>query len=392
MAHLPYVLTLTAAIACLFAAGCATTPVAQRPSDKYRVYIGTYTRGSDSQGIYRFDFDSRTGQATEPVLAAEALNPSFLAIHPSGNYVYAVAETGEWEGNKTGSVAAYGVDWTTGNLRRINSKSSRGQAPCHLVVDPSGRNVLVANYVGGSVASLPIQSGGAVADPTGFGQHQGPSRANPQRQEAVHAHSINVAPGGEVAVAADLGADKLFIYRFDPQAGTLTPSDPPFAAVPDGGGPRHFAFHPSGKFAYTNNELTSSVTAFEWDKNGKSLTPIQTLSTLPQPHPDNTTAEIVAHPSGKFLYVSNRGHDSIAIFRINSDTGRLTPMGHTPTGGKIPRNFAIDPSGRWLLAANQDSGTVTIFQVNNETGALTPTGQTVAVPKPVCVRFLPLPS
>jgi 6-phosphogluconolactonase len=369
--------------------GCNVS-AAQRPADLYRVYIGTYTAAGPegSRGIYRFDLDATTGQATEPVLAAETVNPSFLAVHPSRRFLYAVGEVMQYEGQRTGSVAAFEIDPASGNLKKLNAQSSRGTGPCHLVVDPPGRHVLVANYGGGSVAALPIESDGRLGASTGFVQHEGPSRVNPQRQEAPHAHSINLGPDGSLAFAADLGADRIFIYAFDGRAGTLDPHDPPFASTPPGGGPRHFAFHPSGKFAYTNNELTSSVTAFEW--RGGSLKPMQTISTLPHEHAGNTTAEIVVHPGGRFLYVSNRGHDSLAAFRIDERTGQLTALGHTPTGGRVPRNFAIEPGGRWLIAANQESGSIVIFRVDRGTGALEPTGQTLSIPRPVCVRFVPL--
>ncbi len=388
----------TATICCLLfaaavnAGGCATgtagaTQEKKDPPRTYRVYVGTYTQDTGSRGIYRFDFDAATGKASEPVLACEATNPSFLAIHPSGRYLYAVGEVGQFKGRSDGSVSAYQIEPATGNLKPLNTQASRGAAPCHLVVDPSGRNVLVANYTGGSVASLPIQSDGSLGPASGFVQHQGKG-ADPQRQGSPHAHSINLDPSGRLAVVADLGLDKVFVYSFDPQKGSLTPHNPPFATVPSGGGPRHFAFHPSEKFAFTNNEMTSSVTAFKWDGKKGVLEPLQTITTLPQTVTNNTTAEVLAHPSGRFLYVSNRVHDSIAVFRVDPQAGRLTPAGHVPTGGKIPRNFNLDPSGQWLIAANQDSGNLVIFKVDLQTGMLTPTGQQLSILKPVCVRFM----
>lgn len=354
----------------------------------YRVYIGTYTAGTESKGIYRFDLDTATGQTTAPVLAAATANPSFLAVHPAGTFLYATGETSDFQGKPTGAVHAFAINRDTGDLTPLNSQPSRGAGPCHLVVDPSGRNLLVANYGAGSAACLPITGDGRLSAATGFIQHEG-SSVNKQRQEGPHAHSINVGPDKKTVFVADLGTDRVMIYQLDPKAGTLTPNDPPFAAVAPGGGPRHFAFHPSGKFAYTNNEMTSSVTAFAWDAKHRSLKEIETRSTLPEGYaePGNSTAEVVVHPSGHWLYVSNRGHDSLALFAI-SESGSLAPRGHISTGGKVPRNFAIDPTGNWLIAANQESNNLVVFRVDKSSGLLTPVGEPLSVPKPVCVRFL----
>lgn len=357
-------------------------------ADRYRVYIGTYTsRGS--KGIYRAILDVKDGSLWQEGVTEGVVNPSFLAIHPDGRHLYSVAEIESFEGRKGGGVAAFAVE-PDGSLTLLNKESSGGAGPCHLVVDRAGKNVLVANYGGGSVAALPIESDGRLRKLSSFVQHAGKS-VHPGRQEGPHAHSINVDAAGAIAVAADLGLDKVLIYRFDADQGKLSPNDPPHAAVEPGSGPRHFAFHPGGKFAYVINELASTVTAFAYDPAKGELRPLQTISTLPEGESvDNTTAEVVAHPSGKFLYGSNRGHDSIAIFRIDPSTGKLTPAGHQKTGGKTPRNFALDPSGRFLLAANQDTGTVVVFRIDPDTGALSPTGGEVSVPMPVCVRFLPL--
>jgi 6-phosphogluconolactonase len=259
-------------------------------------------------------------------------------------------------------------------------------------VDHAGKNVLVANYGGGSVACLPIGADGRLGEATGFHQHKGTS-VDPQRQEAPHAHSINVDPANRFVFAADLGLDQVLVYRLDAAKGTLTQNDPPYAETPKGAGPRHFAFRPDGKFAYVINELNSTVTAFRYDPEKGVLHPFQNISTLPEGYKgDNYPAEVVAHPSGKFLYGSNRGQDSIAMFRIDETTGTLTSLGQELTGGKNPRNFVVDPTGAYLLAENQDSDTILVFRVDQETGKLKPTGVTIAAPMPVCVRFLPLAS
>lgn len=356
----------------------------------YRVYLGTYT-GGDSEGIYLSELDMATGKLSAPQLAAESVNPSFLAIHPTKPLIYAVGEISDFQGKKSGGVSAFAVDPKTGKLKLINQQPSIGAGPCHLTVDATGRNVLVANYGGGSVACLPINEDGSLREASSFIQHKG-SSVNPQRQEGPHAHSINVDAANRIAVAADLGLDKVLIYRLDAADGKLTPNDPPSVSVPAGGGPRHFAWHPNGKFAYTNNEITSSVTTFSYDAETGELKPLQTISTLPDGYDgsNNSTAETRVHPSGRFVYVSNRGHNSIAIFTVDPSTGKLTPTGHESTRGEIPRNFNLDPTGTYLLAANQDTNNVVVFRINPKTGGLTPTGSEINVSSPVCVRFVPL--
>ncbi|MEA2632123.1 MAG: 6-phosphogluconolactonase, partial [Chloroflexota bacterium] len=273
----------------------------------------------------------------------------------------------------------------------LNQQASRGQGPCYLTVDRAGKNVLVANYGSGSVACLPVDAAGRLEPASSFLQHEG-SGADRKRQAGPHAHSINLDAANRFAIAADLGLDKLFIYRFDAGKGTLTPNDPPFARVAPGSGPRHFAFHPDGRHGYVINEMACTVTAFDYDPERGALSEIQTISTLPEGTRGSnlSTAEVQVHPSGRFLYGSNRGHNTIAIFAIDAATGRLRPVGHQPTQGKTPRNFGIDPTGRYLLAANQDSGTVVAFRINPQTGQLEPTGQVAEVPKPVCVKFVPI--
>ncbi len=359
-------------------------------SGKYWVYIGTYT-GAKSKGIYRFQLDLATGQATEPELAGEITSPSFLAIHPKGNALYAVNEVSDFEGKRTGAVTSYKLDPKTGQLQLLNQKPSEGAGPCHISLAGAGDHVLIANYGAGSIAAYPTQADGSLGAPTAAVQHRGMS-VNRQRQEAPHAHSINVDPTGKYVVAADLGLDKVLIYRYDRSKGTLEPNDPAFAPLAPGSGPRHFAFHPNQKNAYVINEMLSTITTFAFDAKAGALNSLQTVSTLPDDFKGNTsTAEIQVHPNGRWVYGSNRGHDSIAMFSVQSETGMLTPLGHEPTGGKTPRNFGIDPTGRFLLAANQGSDTVTVFRINQDTGRLSPTGTSVKVGTPVCVKFLAVP-
>lgn len=361
---------------------------ANSDADSYWVYVGTYT-GGKSQGIYLLELNAKTGEVTSHGLAASANNPSFLAIHPDRRHLYAVSEIGDFGGKKSGAVQAYALDPKSGSLTLLNQRPTRGDGPCHLVVDRSGKDVLVANYGGGSVAVLPIESSGRVENASTFIQHQG-SSVDRQRQEAPHAHSINLDAANRYAVAADLGLDKVLVYRFNPARGTLAPNDPPFTKVAPGAGPRHFAFHPDGRHAYVINEIHLTVTAFDYDPDHGTLKEIQTISTLPEgAKGDYSTAEVQVHPSGRFLYGSNRGHDTIAIFAIDGATGRLKALGHQPTLGKTPRNFGIDPTGRFLLAENQDSNTIAVFRINPETGLLKATGQVVDVPMPVCIKFVP---
>jgi 6-phosphogluconolactonase len=363
-------------------------PAGETPS-KLRVYVGTYTQGTKSQGIYLFDLDPAKGTLTPQGLAGETANPSFLAIHPNRRFLYAVSEVSTSDGMKTGAVAAFDIDPETGKLKLLNKQPSRGAGPCHLVTDAKGKNVLVANYGGGSVAVLPIREDGGLAEPSSAIQHEGKS-VNPRRQEAPHAHSINLDAANRFAFAADLGLDKVLVYRFDPAKGTLTANDPAAATVEPGAGPRHFAFHPDGRHAYVINELTSTVTAFSYDPDKGVLKEVQTISTLPEGFKgDTSTAEVQVHPSGKFLYGSNRGHDSISVFTIDPATGKLTLAGHQ-TGIKTPRNFGIDPTGTYLLAAAQGGNTLTVYRIDPKTGLLKQVGEPAEVPAPVCVKFVPV--
>jgi len=349
-----------------------------------RVYFGTYTRGENSsKGIYRSMLDLETGQLSEPFLAAEAKNPSFIELHPHGKFLYAVSESGG-----AGSVSAYALNRNTGDLKLINQKPSGGAGPCHVSIDHVGKNLLVANYGGGSVSVIPIKSDGRLGEPTGFVQHAG-SSVNTNRQKGPHAHSVNVSPDNRFAFVADLGIDKIMIYRLDIEKGTIVANSPPFVKVKPGAGPRHFAFHTNGKYAYVLNELDCTVTAFTYNSVSGALTEIQTVTTLPNEFEgSNACAEVRVHPSGKFLYGSNRGHDSIVVYRVDPDRGTLTFVEHETSDIKTPRNFNIDPAGRFCLVANQGKDSVVVFRIDQQTGALEPTRHKISVARPVCVRFL----
>jgi 6-phosphogluconolactonase len=350
------------------------------PAGPVPVYIGTYTKGK-GQGIVRLDMDAETGALTSRGVVAEAVNPSFLTLSPDSKFLYSVSEVSGQPG-----VAAFAVDAATGGLKELNRQPTGGGGPCHVAVDPTGRYLLVANYGGGSVSVVPIRPDGSLGERTDLKQHRGGSGVVKSRQEGPHAHSVTLDPTGRRVVVADLGLDQLLVYSLDPATGKLTLADT--VASSPGAGPRHFAFHPNGRLAFAINELDSTLTAYRYDPETGKLSAVATARTLPEGFTGgNTTAEVRVHPGGKFVYASNRGHDSIAAFAVDGETGRLTPLGHTPTEGKTPRNFNIDPTGRFLLAANQNSGNVVAFRIDPATGQLTPTGSRVEVPFPVCVLF-----
>jgi 6-phosphogluconolactonase len=358
--------------------------------DKLWVYIGTYT-GKNSKGIYRAELDLATGKLSAPVLAGEATNPSFLAIHPNQRFLYAVGEVDKVGDKKGGAVNAFAIDPKTGSLTLLNQESSGGGGPCHIVVDKAGKNVLSANYGGGSVCVHPIGADGKLGAATAFIQHKG-SSVDKSRQENPHAHSINVDAANRFAFAADLGLDKVLIYKLDAAKGTLTPNEPPSVSVAGGAGPRHFAFHPNGKFAYVINEMGNTVTPLAYDPDKGELKALESVTTLPKDFKGKSyTAEVQVHPSGRYLFGSNRGHDSIAIFAIDEKTGGLTPVGHQASQIKTPRNFGIDPTGTWLLVGNQGSGSIVVFRVDEKNGELKPTDNKMEVASPVCIKFMPVP-
>ena len=358
------------------------------------LYVGTYTRIGQpgrgrADGLYVYEVEPRSGALTLRHTVAGVANPSFLAFHPNGQFVYTVNEALETDGHPGGGVSAFARDPETGDLTFLNREPSRGTDPCYIAVDPGGRCVLVANYGSGSAVVLPLGDDGRLAPASYVDQHEG-SSANPQRQGGPHAHAIPADPSGKFALCPDLGMDQVFIYHLDAADGQLRHNDPVGAKLAPGSGPRHLDFHPTKPLVYVINELGSTITTFAWDGGAGTLRELQTVSTLPEGFAEATTcADIHVSPDGKFVYGSNRGHDSIASFAIDAASGTLTPLGHTPTGGRTPRGFVIDPGGQFLFVANQNTDTVVTFRLDRATGALTPTGQVTAVPSPVCLKFAP---
>jgi 6-phosphogluconolactonase len=374
---------------------CLTLAATAADHGKYIFYVGTYTEGdAKGKGIYAYSYDAATAQITSLGLAAEATNPSFVALNPNGKFLYAVNELSNYKGPNSGGVSAYAIDrdkngHATGKLTFLNEVPSRGADPCYIIVDKSGKYVLVANYTGGSVAVFPVMEDGKLGEATAFVQHAG-TGADPKRQEGPHAHSIDLTPDNRFAMVDDLGLDEVLVYKFDKAKGSLSPNDPPFAKVDAASGPRHFALHPSGKFAYVVSEMKGTVTVFSADLGKGTLQPVQTISTLPKGFSGLIEdAEVEVHPSGKFLYASNRGDaNSIATFAIDPDKGTLSLVDITPTRGKTPRHFEIDPTGTLLLAENSESNNIVVFRIDAKTGKLSATGQVLDVGSPVCVKFL----
>jgi 6-phosphogluconolactonase len=354
-------------------------------TDEAHIYIGTYTKKQHggygrAEGIYVYKMDS-AGHLEHLSTSEPVPNPSFLAIDAEGRHLYAVLETGNYKGKSGGGVAAYDIDPEDGTLSLVNTQSSEGAGPCHINI--IGQWAIVANYAGGSVSVLPILEDGGLGEAVCFIQHGGAS-INKSRQAGPHAHNVTISPDGRRIFVCDLGVDKIMIYNLDSETGQLSRADPPWVKIQAGQGPRHLTFHPDGERAYLINELGSTITTFAYAEG--YFNPLQTVSTLPDGFQgENTCADIHAHPSGKFLYGSNRGHDSIAIFAVDAEAGTLTPIGHESTQGRTPRNFTITPDGRFLLAANQDTDTVVPFKIDASTGELKAVGHGVSVPTPVCL-------
>lgn len=351
------------------------------------VYVGTDT-GGDSRGIYVASLDETTGELSPPRLAAAIGNPGFLAVHESRPLIYSVAGSRAADGSWREEVAAFSVQ-ADGRLALLNTRPSEGSGPCHIAIDASGRVLLLANYGGGNVVSYPIRDDGSLGPAASTVRHQG-SGVHPQRQQQPHPHAIYPDPTRTRAYAPDLGIDKVMIYRLDAASGRLSPNEPAYAATEPGGGPRHLAFHPDGRHAYVALELTSRVASYRVDAATGALQHVDTRSTLPAgaSADGNTAAEILVHPDGRFLYVSNRGHDSIAVFAIDPQTGALRFVDATPSGGRTPRSFGLVPGGRFLVAANQNGGNLTVFRIDAERGTLSPTGQELRIDRPKHVRFL----
>ena len=363
--------------------------VAQAADYKYLMYVGTYT-DKGCKGIYAYRFDPVTGESKALGLSAETSNPSFLAVDPNHKYLYAVNETDNFNDGHTGAVSAFAIDRDNGRLTFLQQVSSLGADPAHLSFDKTGHYLLVANYTSGNIAVFPVESDGRLGARSAFVQHAG-SSVNKERQAGPHAHEILASNDNQFVLTADLGLDELLVYRFDPKIGSLAPNDPAFAKISPGAGPRHFAIAPSGKFVYLVNEMASTITVFAYTASSGKLQPQQTISTLPADFKgETTTAEIQVDAKGRFLYVSNRGDDSIAVFAVDRHNGNLSFVQRVPTGGKTPRHFTLDPTGKWLFAANQDSNSITIFRVDTSTGRLTPTSHALQVAMPVCVVFVPI--
>jgi 6-phosphogluconolactonase len=348
-------------------------------------FVGTYTAKTQSKGIYSFRYDAGTGKATGLRLVVETPDPSFVAIHPSGKYLYAVNESG-----KSSLVTAFALDAKTGNLTQLNQTSSLGEDPCYITFDQTGKYILVANYTSGTLVVFPILPDGRIGEKTALFQDSGTLGPNKERQEGPHAHWIETSADDHFALAADLGLDEILIFQFNATKGTLAPHMPPSASLKAGSGPRHAVFSPNGKFLFVASELASTATSFSFDPKKGVLKQINSVSTLPSEFSGrNDVAEVAVHPNGRFLYVSNRGMDSIAVFEIDPKKGTLTAIGGVPTGGKEPRHFALDPAGNFMFVENQLSDTIVVFHVDANSGQLTPTGDTLNVPSPVCLKFVP---
>lgn len=378
---------LTVLLLIALAASVLASATEAKPQE-YLVYVGTYT-DHGSKGIYAYRFYASTGKLISLGLAAETPEPSFLTVDSNGRFLYVVNEIERYNGQPTGAVSAFAIQPEIGKLSLLNQVSSRDEGPAHITLDRTGKYALVSNYTLGSVAVLPVLKDGRLGDATSFVQHKG-SSVNPERQRGPHAHAIALSPDNRFALVADLGLDQLLVYGFDSAKGTLG-AKPQIVRAAPGAGPRHLVFSPNGQFLYVINELQSTVAAYSYDAATGTLHELQTVPMLRKGFSgSNTAAEIEMHPSGRFLFASNRGEDSIAVFAIDSHTGTLTQVETEPTGGKTPRNFTIDPTGSWLLAANQDSDEIVVFRVDGNTGHLKPTGDVLRVPSPACLTFVPL--
>jgi len=355
-------------------------PMQPETPERYLAYFGTFTRGEHGgKGIYVSRFEVSSGRLSPIRLALEAEDPSYLAVHPNRLYLYSTNEVG----GRPGTVSAYAIDPATGGLSLLNRAPAQGRGTCHIGLAGDGSMLAVANYVTGTVASYPVLGDGRLGETVSIMQHRG--------AEAPHPHSANFAPDDRFLIVPDVGTHKVHLYRVDPARAMLQRHDPAEFPFRPGSGPRHLAFHPSGRYCYILEETGNMVMALKWDERSGTLEELQRIPTVPASFPGETwTAEIVVHPTGKFLYGSNRGHDSIAVFSIDPDSGRLSAVDYTPTQGSYPRNFNLDPTGRWLIALNRESNTVVTFAVDSRTGRLTPTGQVLELRSPSCLRWVPL--
>jgi 6-phosphogluconolactonase len=376
----------TGGVGLLGAAAFSGTALTRTKTRELTLYVGTYTSGK-SEGIYVYRMNLETGELKR-LDSIKAVNPSFVTISGDRNHLYAVNEVTEFAGKSSGAVSAFSIDSTTGKLSFLNQQASMGADPCHVIIDRTGRFAVVANYTGGNISVFPIQRDGSLGPATQVVQHHG-SSINKEHQEGPHAHCVVLDRFNRYAFASDLGLDKVMIYRFDAGAGKLIPGRQPWAQLEPGAGPRHLAFHPKGTYLYVINELNSTLTAFAYDPRSGSLRAVQTVSTLPKGFSGhNDCADVHISSSGKFLYGSNRGHDSIVVFAIDENTGRLEYLEHASTQGKTPRNFTIDPTGGFLLVANQKSDNIVTLRLDPLSGKLKSTGHVAEVPAPVCLKFI----
>lgn len=360
----------------------------QQLTKNLMLYIGTYTSGT-SEGIYLYQLDMTSGALKPAIVTKNVKNPSFLTTDPNRRFLYAVNELMEFEGKTSGSISAFAINQQTGELILLNRRPTQGGAPCHVSVDKTGKYVFAANYMGGNVTVFPVQSNGSLGAATDMIQHKGPLGPNRQRQEAPHAHNIILDAANKYVFVSDLGMDKVMIYKFDPTRGKLTPNTVPYYQTKPGAGPRHLTFHQNGKYAFLINELNSTITSLAYDATKGSLKEVQTVSTLPKNFTgENGCADIHVSPNGKFVYGSNRGHNSIVVHAIDANTGKLTYVEHVSVQGNWPRNFTIDPSGTFLLVANERTDNIFSFRIDATTGKLTSTGHSAQVSKPVCLKLV----
>jgi 6-phosphogluconolactonase len=353
------------------------------------MYVGTYTAPqSSSKGIYAYRFDAKTGKMAPLGLVAETPNPTFLAVHPNGKFLYAINEINEFQGKKAGSVSAYSIDKATGKLTPLNTVSSASPGPCHVVVDATGKAVLVANYAGGSFASFPVQADGKLGEAASFIQETG-SGPDKSRQQQPHGHSVVLTKNNKFVLGGDLGTDKVMIFKLDPATAKITPNTPPSAPVKPGSGPRHLAIAPDQKHVYVLSEMASTVTTFDFNPNTGEMKEIGAISTLPDDFKgQSTTAEIMIDAKGQYVYASNRGHDSITVFAVDPKTALLTRIQTVSSGGSIPRAFVLDPSGNYIVAGNQKTDNIQVLKIDHATGKLTPVGDKVSVGAPVTFAFI----
>lgn len=377
LTHVLQLIVLTTSLILLSA--CRNSP------HKQLVLVGTYT-GTGSEGIYAYEFDTEKGALNPLGLSVNTENPSFLTIDPKGRYVYAVNELDSFQQQASGAISVFSLNQTSGKLKFMQQIPSLGAAPCHLSMDMTRQYLLVANYNGGNAIVFPIAHDGTLGPHTAFVQNSG-SSVNVNRQSGPHAHYIQVTKDNRFAMIADLGTDQVLVHSFDSNTGSLSPVDSGHVKAEAGAGPRHLAYDPTGKFVFVLNELTATISVFSLDPETGKLKPNQTIATLPADFSGaNTAAEIIVHPSGNFLYVSNRGADSISIFSIGTD-GTLASFGWISSGGKSPRHFEIDPTGQWLIAANQHSDNLVVFSIDHSTGSLTQNAKYEGISSPVCVVF-----